>query len=102
MDLVFEVQLKEKSKLEKILKEDPYAEKSFSRNGYKLQDGLSVGQDKEKTYLFIRATDEFAAFAKEKLKEIAEECKPEVVSAVVKKIEETENSAEVGMGSIFG
>ncbi len=75
---------------------------SFSRNGYKVKDGVSVAQDKEKAYVFMRATDEFAKFAREKLKEVAAEAKPEVAAAVAKAIEEEESNAEVGFGSIFG
>jgi hypothetical protein len=67
-----------------------------------VKDGAVLGQDKEKIYVFIKAGDEFAAFAREKLKEVAAESKPEVSSAVAKKIEEEESSAEVGFGSIFG
>ena len=88
----------------------PKRKPCFSRNGYKVKDGVQVSQDKEKTYVFMRATDEFAVFARGKLKtlvdaegkEIAVESKPEVVAAVAKVIEEEENNAEVGFGAIFG
>lgn len=102
MYIVFEIPVADKAKLTAILEADPYAQPSFSRNGYKLKDGAVVGQDKEKAYLFIKCTDEFAKLAKEKLNGIAAECKPEVASAVAKKIEEEESNAEVGFGAIFG
>jgi hypothetical protein len=102
LDLVFESPASEKAKLSALLEADPYAEKSFSRNGYKLKDGGILGQDKEKAYLLIRCTDEFAKFAREKLAAIASESKPEVAAAVKKKIEEEESNAEVGFGAIFG
>ena len=102
LNLVFEVPIADKAKLTALLEADPYAEKSFSRNGYKLKEGATLGQDKEKAYLFIKATDDFAKFAREKLAGIAAEPKPEVAQAVSRKIEEEENSAEVGFGSIFG
>ena len=102
MILVFELPSADKAKLTALLEADPYAEKSFPRNGYKVKDGTQAGQDKGKTYLYLKATDEFAAFAREKLKELAVEAKPEVRDQIAKKIEEEENSAEVGFGSIFG
>jgi len=110
MNLVFEAAIKDKPKLVALLEADPYGKPCFSRNGYKVKDGAQVSQDKEKCYVFMRATDEFAAFAREKLKglvdadgkELAVESKPEVVAAVAKVIEEEENSAEVGFGAIFG
>ncbi len=102
LNLVFEAPIADKAKTTAILEADPYAEKSFSRNGYKVKDGILLGQDKEKIYIFLRAGDEFAAFAKEKLAGVAALSKQEVANAVANKIEEEESSAEVGFGSIFG
>lgn len=102
VNLVFEAPSAGKAKLVAILEADPYGEPSFSRNGYKVKEGAAVGQDKEKVFACMKATDEFAKFAREKLKDAAAECKPEVASAVAKAIEEAENSAEVGFGAIFG
>ncbi|MFA5929653.1 MAG: hypothetical protein WC861_02120 [Candidatus Micrarchaeia archaeon] len=110
MNLVFEVPNASKAKLVALLEADPYGKPCFSRNGYKVKDGAHMGQDKEKCYVFMRATDEFAIFARGKLKglvdaegkELAVESKPEVVAAVAKIIEEEESNAEVGFGAIFG
>ncbi|MCX8195360.1 MAG: hypothetical protein N3G22_04625 [Candidatus Micrarchaeota archaeon] len=102
MKLVFEVPLKDKAKLLAILEADPYGEVSFSRNGYKIKEGSVIGLDKGKAYLYISCSEEFAKFARAKLSGIAAECSPEVSSAVAKAIEEEENNAEVGFGSIFG
>lgn len=110
MELVFEAGIKDKPKVVALLEADPYGEKSFSRNGYKVKDGSQVGQDREKCYVFMRATDEFASFARGKLKELVDaegrglvaESAPEAAAAVAKVIADEENSAEVGMGAIFG
>ena len=110
MNMVFEVPVAEKRKLVALLEADPYGKPCFSRNGYKVKDGVQVSQDKEKCYAFMRASDEFAVFARGKMKtlvdaegkEIAVESKPEVVAAIAKIIEEEENNAEVGFGAIFG
>ena len=108
--MVFEVPVAEKRKLVALLEADPYGKPCFSRNGYKVKDGVQVSQDKEKCYAFMRASDEFAVFARGKMKELvgadgkelAVESKPEVVAAIAKIIEEEENNAEVGFGAIFG
>ncbi|MEM4555052.1 MAG: hypothetical protein QXT25_04350 [Candidatus Anstonellaceae archaeon] len=100
--LVFECEIKDKEKLKAVLEQDPYAPLSFSRNGYKLKDGAAVGQDPAKCYLFFKSTEEFAAFAREKLKGIATESSPAVAEAVARIIQDEENSAEIGFGSIFG
>jgi len=110
MNLVFEVPAAVKAKLVALLEADPYGKPCFSRNGYKVKDGAQVSQDREKCYVFMRATDEFAIFAREKLKglvgadgkELAAESKPDVTAAIAKIIEEEENNAEVGFGAIFG
>jgi len=102
VNLVFEAPVSGKAKLVAILEADPYGKPSFSRNSYKVKDGIAVGQDKEKAYVFMRASEEFAAFAREKLKDVAAESKPEVTAAVAKAIEDEESNAEAGFGSIFG
>ena len=102
MNLVFEAPIADTAKLIAMLEADPYAKTSFSRNGYKVKDGAVVGQDKEKIYAYLRASDEFASFAKEKLAGIAVESKHDVASAIAKKIEDEESNAEVGFGAIFG
>ena len=108
--MVFEVPVASKAKLIALLEADPYGKPCFSRNGYKVKDGAQVSQDREKTYLYLRASDEFAVFARGKLKglvyadgkELAMESKPEVVAAISKVIEDEENNAELGFGAIFG
>lgn len=102
VNLVFEFPIADKPKLAALLESDPYGKTSFSRNGYKVKEGVQVGLDKEKAYLYLKCTDEFAKFARDQLKEIAAESKPDVVAAVAKAIEAEESNAEVGFGSIFG
>ena len=102
MDLVFEIPIEKKPALKALLEADPYAEKSFSRNGYKLRDGPSVGQDAGKAYVHLRCTDEFAKFAREKLAGLAAECRHDVAKGVAQRLQDEESNAEVGFGSIFG
>ncbi len=102
MDMAFEAAAKDKQKVVAILEADPYGKPCFSRNGYKVKDGVQVGLDKDKFYVYLKATEEFAAFAREKLKEATVESKPEVVATVAKVIADEENNAEAGFGAIFG
>ena len=102
MILVFEAKSTEKAKIAALLETDPYGKQSFSRNGYKLREGITVSQDKEKVFLHMKCTDDFAKFAKGKLAGMMEESKPEVSAAVAKVIADEEANSEVGFGSIFG
>jgi hypothetical protein len=102
LELVFETDLSNKSKLISLLEADPYAEKSFLRNGYKIKEGSVIGQDKNKIYLYIKCSEDFALFAKEKLKDLAVVSSQDVSQVVIKAINEEENNAEIGFGSIFG
>lgn len=102
MILVFEIPVADKAKLTALLDSDPYGKPSFTRNGYKMKEGTIACEDKEKAYIYMKATDEFAVFAREKLKDVAKEAPAEVRDRVAKKIEEEESNAEAGFGSIFG
>ncbi|MCX6772734.1 MAG: hypothetical protein NTV88_03105 [Candidatus Micrarchaeota archaeon] len=102
MILVFEAPIADKAKLTAFLEADPYGKPSFTRNGYKVKDGTTAGEDKAKAYIYLKATDEFVKFAKEKLAGLAVESAPEVRDRIAKKIEDEESNAEVGFGSIFG
>ncbi len=102
MKLVFQFPGEKKAELAKLLESGPYEKVSFSRNGYKLKDGLSVSEDSKKCYLYLSCTEEFARFAHEKLDSLSEKIDPAVSERVIRKIEEEENSAEAGFGAIFG
>ena len=102
MIIVFEAPITEKAKINALLQADPYAEKSFSRNGYKTKEGSQVGLEKDKFDVYVKCADDFAPFAKEKLGGIMKEAPSTAVAAVSKAIEDEESSAEVGFGSIFG
>jgi hypothetical protein len=102
MIMVFEAKSTDKAKIAALLEADPYGKPCFSRNGYKLRDEITVSQDKEKVFLYMKCTDEFSKFAKEKLAGIMEESKPGVSAAVAKVIADEEANSEVGFGSIFG
>jgi len=102
MDIVYECDLSKLKDLKKVLEADPYAEDSFARVGYKLRDGTSLGEDKAKTFLYISASADFFKKADEKLKGIAVPLKGGAADRIIGKIKSEEESAESGLGSIFG
>lgn len=101
MKRVYECDAPKKAQLTKILEADPYAEDSFARVGYKVKDGVSVGEDKEKVYVYISASDDFLKKADEKLKDVGKPAPEEVQKRVQKKIEDEEDTVAAGV-SMFG
>jgi hypothetical protein len=101
MKRVYECENSKKAQLMKILEADPYADDSFARVGYKVKDGISVGEDKEKTYVYISASEEFLKKADEKLKDVAKAAPDEVQKRVEKKISDEEDTVAAGV-SMFG
>lgn len=102
MRRVYECDGGKKAELNKILEADPYAADSFARTGYKVKDGVVLGEDKAKIYLYISAAEDFIKKADTRLKDIAVRCKEEVEKRVIEKIIAEEESAEAGLGGIFG
>jgi hypothetical protein len=101
MKRVYECENPKKAQMLKILEADPYADDSFARVGYKVKDGISVGEDKEKTYVYISASEEFMKKADEKLKDVAKPASDEVQKRVEKKISDEEDTVAAGV-SMFG
>lgn len=101
MEKVYECDNEKQGELKKILEADPYAEGSFARVGYKLKDGIMVGAEKGKVYLYISASEEFIKKADSLLKGLAEACKPETASLVISKIKEEEDTVASGV-AMFG
>jgi hypothetical protein len=99
---VFECELGKKKDITKILEAEPYADDSFARMGYKVKDGEFLGEDKSKMYVYVRAADDFLKKADERLLGLAVRCKPDVEKRVHEKIQAEEESAEAGLGNIFG
>ena len=90
--------------LQKI-KEDPEANIIFARKDYVIKDGITLGMDKDKYYLYIVADDEFMLGGEKKLKASV----PSLARAdestekkVIQAIEEERNNADSGVGLIFG
>jgi len=110
MKCVFESPMEKKQELIALLEADPYgkeeqgefAGRSFSRNGYKFKEGLMLGEDKGKVFVYLKGPDDFVPFATKKFEGIAKRCAPADEGRLIKKIEDEETGAEMGMGAIFG
>jgi len=102
MRIVFELPSEKKKELLPILEADPYSKPSFAVNGYKLKDGISLHQDKEKHYLYLKGPDAFQPFAESKLKDICTRSKPEVEKAIADMLDAEDEAAAGGFGAIFG
>jgi predicted component of viral defense system (DUF524 family) len=102
MHRVYECESSKKAEAMKILEADPYADDSFARVGYKVKDGGVLGEDKARLYIYMSASEDFLKKADEKLKGVVERCKEDVEKRIVDKIRAEEESAESGLGSIFG
>lgn len=59
MQRIYEVKVENKKELTKILESDPYADDSFARIGYRIRDGVSLGGEKDKIYVYISASEYF-------------------------------------------
>ena len=99
---IYECEVSKKAEITKMLEADPYAEDSFARSGYKIKEGAAVGEDKEKIYIYIKASEDFLKKADERLKDVAKPAPEDVQKRVGSKIESEEERAEAGLGAIFG
>jgi hypothetical protein len=98
---VYECETAKKAELTKILEADPYAPESFARVGFKIKDGVSVGEDKDKIYLYISSSEEFLKKADERISSIAKPAPDEVQRRVEKRIRDEEDQVAAGV-SMFG
>lgn len=90
--------------LKKVLEADPYSPGSFARVGYVLRQAKGLGIEGEEYYLKISAEKEILENLEEKLRDVQglERLEGEEYEKVKKRFEEQEESAAIGLGSIFG
>jgi hypothetical protein len=87
------------------LQDDKYANVIFARQEYSLRDGASLGLDKGKYYLYLKANDDFMNSADDRLTREFKSVKratPEEESKVVGAINDEQSKANEGFGAIFG
>lgn len=101
MDFLFYFEKNKIKELNNLLSSNPYEENSFARVGYTFKDGGSMGE-KEGSYVYFKTDDVIGVKLGEKLLEInGVEVKGVEKERVIKKINEQEQSAIEGFGSIF-
>jgi hypothetical protein len=103
---VYEYESREKGKVQQVIDTEPYADRSFAKQGYKVKEGKNVGGEEGKYYLYIQAEPDFFGWAEEKFKaaelETFKRVPTELEGMVVQKIEDEDSAAEAGFGAIFG
>ncbi len=98
----------DKSKTEEelaALKQDKAANVIFARQDYQIKDGISIGMEKDKCYLYLSANEDFLTLAEPKLLSAIESAKradSETEKKIILMIEEEISNSESGIGSIFG
>ncbi|NUN11932.1 hypothetical protein HUU53_04805 [Candidatus Micrarchaeota archaeon] len=105
MDYTFVFDSKDIQALKKLLEENSMDENSFARLGYTLKEGKNAGLQEGKYYLHFKTENtELANSLSEKLKAIPSFAKASEADAaqLKKKMQEEEESATEGFGSIFG
>ena len=111
------------SELKSLLEYDPYLDKSlteeqlhalkekeesvviFARQDYLLKDGISLGMDRESSYLYLNATDDFLDKAEKVLKEKIDgitRAPEDLERQIITRIETERKESEQGLGLIFG
>ncbi|MEM0201470.1 MAG: hypothetical protein QXD23_03630 [Candidatus Micrarchaeaceae archaeon] len=120
---VYTCDVKDNSELSKLMAYDPYLDKSlnseqlaeikkdpeanviFARQDYNIKDGISLGLDRSKYYLYLSASEEFLEHADKKLKKLIKSIQradKETEEKVITVVEGERSSSEEGLGSIFG
>ncbi|MFI5412753.1 MAG: hypothetical protein ACHQX1_02585 [Candidatus Micrarchaeales archaeon] len=87
------------------LKNDKFANVIFARQDCDMREGKSIGIEDNKSYLYVKAIDEFLDLAEEKFKKEFKTVKrapPEIEKKFIALKEEEESKANAGFGAIFG
>ena len=87
------------------LKSDVFFDVIFARQEYELIDGVTLGLDKEKYYLYMKSNEEFLEKSDKKLEKNFNGVKRAdkiTENKVIAFVEERNSKADAGFGSIFG
>ena len=87
------------------MKEDKEANIIFARQDYQIKDGLSLGFDREKSYLYLSADDAFLEAGETKLKKSItslQRAPKEIENQIIDGIEHERQKSDQGLGFIFG
>jgi len=95
METVLWFEKKDEAKLKELLDKEPYC-----RGGYSIKDCGALGFKREGSYLHFNHSEEILTEFMEKAKDICKSVEEE--KEVLQKLRELEESANAGMGLIFG
>ncbi len=104
MDIIYSFPNAEKSKAMAVVENDKFGPLAFATRGFVQKDGTDYALA-GKTLLVIRnVTDEFKKQADVKLKDVLglEVLAADKTAEIVKKVNDDEEAAQNGFGSIFG
>jgi|YelNatPaOPRAMG01_1025707.scaffolds.fasta_scaffold23072_4 hypothetical protein len=101
MDFLFYFEKNKTKDLNKILTADPYADNSFAKIGYVLKEGATINE-KEGSYVYFKTDESVGVKLSKKLAEInGIKLEDGDKERILKKINEQEQNAIEGFGSIF-
>jgi hypothetical protein len=87
----------------KDLKTGKWIANEWALRGYKLNDAKGLGLEGTNYYIYVKADDDFFKRNEKSIVDVgAKLLSGEHASKVIKKVEEAEESAEAGIGAIFG
>ena len=87
------------------LKNDKEMNLIFARQDYQLKDGISLGLDREKSYLYLSADEAFLEAGEAKLKKnisSLQRAPQDVEKQLIDDIEQERQKSDQGLGFIFG
>ncbi len=87
------------------LRNDKEANIIFARQDYQLKDGVSLGLEREKTYLYLSAEDSFLNDGEAKLRKNVQSLQrapAEVEKQVIETVDKERKEADAGLGFVFG
>jgi len=105
LTFVYKVENKDSVALKKALEADPFADDAFVKNGYTLKESQAVGLPAGHQILYFKTEEQKVADKlKARLKEVPSitEVTAEDKDKVSQQIEDEQNQAAAGFGSIFG
>lgn len=76
----------------------------FARQDYQLRDGISLGLDREKSYLYLSADEAFLDAGEAKLKKSfrsLQRAPEDIEKQVIEEIEQERQKSDLGLGFVF-
>lgn len=106
-EMAQQIEQKEKEISEAVdrLKNDKEANIIFARQDYQLKDGIGLGLDRDKSYLYLSADDSFLEGAEAKLKKSFKSiarADGETEQKIIGIIEDEKSRTDAGIGLLFG